>query len=220
MRLPRLHPQCSVVCLLDQITLTMRDDEGESEIDNNNIASTPPKLKPVFDEDRHITYTGEHVETESTKHNADKAVSCNSTATIETSRPDDFRQQVRENSDGEDYQVLIETESWRTAKNWRSNSCSSAIRSDRGKHEISQLLSRSSIFYFSAFNVLHTCSLLFRFSPRTRSPIAKIMVQKPVYGLAELRIEASDVGHMLGIASIMSQLLSKPFFFSRIQCSI
>lgn len=116
----------------------MRDDDEESAIDNNNIASTPPKPKPVCDEDRHVTYTGEqHVETESTKHNADKAVSCNSTATIETPRPDDVRPQVRENSNGEGFQVLIETESWRTAKNWKSDSCSSEIRSDRGKRGIS-----------------------------------------------------------------------------------
>lgn len=141
----------------------MSDDEESQPVENNNKVdvATPSNQKPVFNEDRHIlsdtttSHTDKHVETESTKHNADKAVSCSSTATNERSRSEDFQQKSRESSDnkisfddqsafdGEECRVLIETESWRTAKNWKS---STAARTDQGNWPSE--LSRTSIFYF------------------------------------------------------------------------
>lgn len=142
--------------IADQMNLTTLRDLEETE-NNNNSDATPSKPKPVFNDDRQITYRETHtnertVETESTKHNADKAVSCNSTATLETSQQEDFPQESRESSDktavdGGDYRIFIETESWRTAKNWKSE----ANRTDQGNYGGERANGRSSIFYFACF---------------------------------------------------------------------
>lgn len=125
----------------------MRDDD-ELAINKSDSDSTQPKVKPVLDENRRETHTNARCETESTKHNADKAISCNSTATSETSRQQDFEQQSCESSDknrqfdGRECQVLIETQSWRTAKNWKG----SEAAEERGASISHQL----SIFNFAS----------------------------------------------------------------------
>lgn len=103
-----------VNCILDQIAIEARDDE-ESPINKNNFEPIPipVDLKPVSNVEDPATHTNENVETESTKHNADKAVSFNSTATDETSQGD-CQEQSRESSEkiavnAEDYQKLIES---------------------------------------------------------------------------------------------------------------
>lgn len=137
--------------LLDQIT-------------NNNSSTTTSEKKPVSNEDRRTHTSEHHVETESTKHNADK-VSCSLNATVERSRQEESQTQSADN-ESENYRVLVETESWRTAKNWKSDSKSSSIRADQGNYR--SLLSRSSIF-----NVLHsTCSVLFNVSRAVQEPVS------------------------------------------------
>lgn len=150
--------------------MKLRDDEESATENNNNFNETPPQPKPVPNEDRHVTCDATHTaEAESTKQNADKAISCNPTATDKRSRQEGFEKQLRESSekktfsgqfDGAECQILIETESWRTAKNWNSDSKSSEIRTSQGNYR-----SRTSIFFFSLplSNVLHTCSVLFSF---------------------------------------------------------
>lgn len=148
----------------------MRDDE-ESAINKSVSDNIHSKSKPVSDEDRRdATHTTEP--TESTKHNADK-VSCNLTASEETSRQQYFHQQSLESSDknksfdGEEYQIVIQTQSWRTAKNWKS----SAIAEDQGILQLAtsapSLISlQCSQYVFSSFLAQH-----------------RITVQKPVYDL-------------------------------------
>lgn len=148
---------------------------------NDSDATTQPNLKPVL-EDRHDTYeathTGESVERESTKHNADRANSCNSTATDERSQQKSCKSCDKTSigdqfESGDDYQVVLETESWRTAKNWRSTGTST----DRGKSPIS----RTSIFF--SLNILHVDIFLrVQFFPvaLVGSRCSKITVQKPV----------------------------------------
>lgn len=144
---------------------------------HSNATTIQSNLKPVL-EDRQATHTGENVERESTKHNADKAVSCNSTATDERSQ-----QKLHKSCDktsfgdqfnsGEDYQVVLETESWRTAKNWRSV----GTRTDQGKSSTD--LTNFHLFFAEHFTCryLSTCSILSRCSRW----FSKITVQKPVY---------------------------------------
>jgi hypothetical protein len=104
-------------------------------LDQIFITLTQLQTKPVYNDDRHGATHTINNDQKSTKHNADKAVvSCNSTATSERSRkasssPDNLRFE-------EDYRVNIETESWRIAKNWKSDSesCECELnKSDRGK---------------------------------------------------------------------------------------
>jgi hypothetical protein len=106
----------------------------EESAKNNNSSTTTSELKPVSNEDRRTHTDERHVETESTKHDADK-VSCVSTATIARSQPEKLTTSSSDKSEqieSENYRVLVETESWRTAKNWKSDSKSSSIRTDQG----------------------------------------------------------------------------------------
>lgn len=180
--------------VLDQILVALRDEEESAKNNNNAKAATPShqQQKPVFDEDRQITFgsathTGEQVETESTKHNADKAVSCNSAVTVETSRKENFQPAPRESSDkseaidGDDnIRICIETESWRTAKNWNCDTSSAAIRTDQGNYRVA--VSRSSILLSSPLMFYIRVQ-----SVRVLLAISKIMVQKPVYELLRAR---------------------------------
>jgi hypothetical protein len=111
------------ITLLDQITIAK----------NNNSSTTTSEKKPVSNEDRRThTNDEQHVETESTKHNADK-VSCNSIVTIARSQKEEIPK-CDNKAESENYRVLVETESWRTAKNWKSDSKSSSIRTDQGNY--------------------------------------------------------------------------------------
>lgn len=195
---------------VDQIAINLREeDDEESAIENNNnFNETPPQWKPVSNEDRHITCDATHTaESESTKQNADKAVSCNPTATDERSRQQDFDQQSRESSeknsfagqfDGAECQILIETESWRTAKNWKSDSRSSEIRTSQGNCFSHGLPS----FFFRWFrsNVLHTCSVLFlcAFScfgySRPRSWFKNLFSSSLLHRKKSLTIKANNCG--------------------------
>jgi hypothetical protein len=162
---------------VDQIAINLREeDDEESAIENNNnFNETPPQRKPVSNEDRHITCDATHTaESESTKQNADKAVSCNPTATDERSRQQDFDQQSRESSeknsfagqfDGAECQILIETESWRTAKNWKSDSRSSEIRTSQGNCFSHGLPS----FFFAGFVQMFYIRVQFSFSVPSRA---------------------------------------------------
>jgi hypothetical protein len=179
---------------VDQITIKLGEDE-ESAIENNNNSkeTPPPQRKPVSNEDRHVTCDATHTaESESTKQNADKAVSCNPTATDERSCPKDFDQQSRESSekisftgqfDGAECQILIETESWRTAKNWNSDSRSSEIRTSQGNCSLTDfhlfflaVSFKCSTYVFSSLSLCLLVLWLF----------LKITVQKPVLELASL----------------------------------
>lgn len=109
----------------------------DSAKNNNSATNTDAYQKPVSNEDRRTHTNSEHdVETESTKHNADK-VSCSSTATIARSLQKESTLTSSDKGDSfenENYRVLVDTESWNTAKNWKSDSKSSSIRTDQGNY--------------------------------------------------------------------------------------
>lgn len=137
--------------LLDQITMAK----------NNNSSTNTDEKKPVSNEDRRTHTNSEHdVETtESTKHNADK-VSCSSTATIARSRQEESESKSSDNV-CENYRVLVETESWRTAKNWKSDQNSFTLRVDQGNYPFPILFSHglpSLMFYIRRVQVLFNVS--------------------------------------------------------------
>lgn len=119
------------------LSLLLHRNTLDSAKNNNSATNTDAYQKPVSNEDRRTHTNSEHdVETESTKHNADK-VSCSSTATIARSRQEESTltsSDKNESFEKKNYQVLVETESWRTAKNWKSGSKSSSIRTDQGNY--------------------------------------------------------------------------------------
>lgn len=171
-------------------------------------------LQPVLDEDRHeTTHTSALHETESTKHNADKAVSYNSTATDETSRSKEFQQQSQDSSDrnqqfnGEDYRIILETQSWRTAKNWTSSAAAEASGKSQLVSSSPSLISlRCSLYVFSSFPFFLAQD--------------EIAVQKPVYDslpffhLRSIETSCLDLGQLLSckhfLGSIMSHISSGP----------
>ncbi|CRK93999.1 CLUMA_CG007525, isoform A [Clunio marinus] len=113
------------------------DEESAKNMEKSNL--TLSKSKPVSNDDRLVTCEStthtnkQDGEAESTKHNADKAVSCNSTATNEASNRADFQQQFDISFDknhfgeqiiNEDYQLELSSED-------SENQKSSEIRTNR-----------------------------------------------------------------------------------------
>lgn len=92
--------------------LNLINSENQHKISNRAL---PLKIKQVPEKNRHdATHTNERVETESTKHNEDKATSFNPTATDETTQGDSQEQsrkssKTRAVTSSEKYQKLIES---------------------------------------------------------------------------------------------------------------